>query len=99
AILADLIDRIMVWRILVKLNKGHGLEVFLSVEDNLPAAQTYNGRRPAPARMPDGAVGAAQMQWIIAGDCALLDEQLAHWHHFPFNLLAFGAQVVVFAGR
>src|SRR5262249_42122889 len=99
AVLTGLIDWIMVWRILVELNEGYGLEVFLSIEDNLPAAQTYNGRRPAPARMPDRAVGAAKMDRIIAGDRALLDEQLAHRDHFPFNLLAFGAQVVVFASR
>ena len=35
---------------------------------------------------------------IIAGDRAFLDEQLAHRHHLPLDLLPLGAEIVVLAG-
>ena len=48
--------------------------------------------------MPDRAVGAGEVADIVAGKRAFLDEQLAHRHHFPFDLLALGAEIIVLAG-
>jgi hypothetical protein len=49
--------------------------------------------------MPDRAVGAAQMECIVSRNRPLFDEQLTYRHHFPFDLLPLGAEVIVFAGR
>ena len=51
-----------------------------------------------PIGMPDRAVGTGKGMGRFAGDGALLDEQLAHRHHFPFNLLTLDAEIVVSAG-
>ena len=48
--------------------------------------------------MPDGAVGAGQRLRRIAGDRAFLDKQFSHRHHFPLDLLTFGAAIVELAG-
>ena len=53
---------------------------------------------PSGLRMPDRAVGAGQRKRRIAGHRAFLDEQLAHRHHFPVDLVALGAAVVVLSG-
>src|SRR4051794_8546235 len=89
-VVVDLGNRIVVRRILVELNESHRLEIVLGVEDALAAAQPYYGRRPTSARMPDRAVGAAEVEHDRAGDRTLLDEQLTHRHHFPFDLLTLG---------
>src|SRR6266446_5462815 len=49
--------------------------------------------------MPNGAVGAAETVDIVAGNRPLLDEQLPHRHHFPFDLLTLGTEIIVLAGR
>src|SRR5580704_5890069 len=49
--------------------------------------------------MPDSAVGAAEVVRIVTRDSAFLDEQLPHWHHFPFNFLTLRAEIIKFAGR
>src|SRR5262249_7869156 len=46
----------------------------------------------------DEGVGPAETEDIVAGERPLLDEQFAHGHHLPFDLLAFGAEIVVLAG-
>jgi len=48
--------------------------------------------------MPDRAVGASQGQRRDTGQRAFLDEKLAHRHHFPVDLVALRAAVVVQAG-
>src|SRR5215471_18409237 len=49
--------------------------------------------------MPYRAVGAAEMERVGARNRALLDKQFAHRNHFPFDLLPFGAEIIVFSGR
>ncbi len=97
-VVVDLLGGILVRRVLVELKESHGLEVLLGIEDELAATQSHDGGRPAAARVPDGAVGAAETENIIAGERPLLDEQFAHGHHLPFDLLTLGAEIVVLAG-
>src|SRR5215510_9283771 len=66
-VVVDLLHGILVRRILVELKEGHGLEVLLGVEDQLAAAQSHDGGGPAAARVPDGVVGAAETQNVVAG--------------------------------
>ena len=94
----DLRDRILIRRVLVELQEGHRLEVLLGIEDDLAPAQPDHGRCPAAGRMPDGSIRAGEAVHVVAGDRPLFDEQLTHRHHFPFDLLTLGAEVIVFAG-
>src|SRR5215470_14043949 len=50
-VVVDLLDGILVRRVLVELKEGHGLEVLLGIEDELAAAQSHDGGRPAAARV------------------------------------------------
>src|SRR6266702_4019201 len=77
-VVVDLLDGILVRRVLVELKEGHGLEVLLGIEDQLAAAQSHTSGLPAAARVPDGAVGATETEDVVAGKRSLLDEQLAH---------------------
>ena len=97
-VLVDLLDLVLVLRILVELQEGGRLEVLLGIEDADAAAQAHDRRGPATFRMPDRAVGAGQRERRFAGQRALLDEQLAHRHHFPVDLVALGAAQIVEAG-
>ena len=97
-IVVDLLDRVLVRRILVELEESHRLEILFGVEDDLASAQPHDGGRPTSGRMPYGAVGAAETMDVVAGDRPLFDEQFAHRHHFPFDLLTLGAEIVVLAG-
>jgi hypothetical protein len=98
-VIVDLGDRVLIRRVLVELQTGHRLEVVLRVEDDLTPAQPDHSGGPAAGRMPDRAIGAGEVADIIAGKGALLDEQLTHRHHFPFDLLTLGAEIIVLAGR
>src|SRR6516164_11316287 len=87
-------DRVLVLRVLVELQESHRVEIAFRIEDDLSTTQPDYGGGPPPAWMPDRAVGAAQMERIGAGECPLLDEPLAHRHHFPFDLLTLGTQII-----
>src|SRR5260370_33780202 len=66
-VVVDLLGGILVRRVLVELQESHGPEVLLGIEDELAATQSHDGGRPAAARVPDGAVGAAETWNLIAG--------------------------------
>ncbi len=97
-VLVDLLHWILALHVLVELQEGHRFEILLRVKDADAAAQPHHCRCPAALGMPDRAVGATQRQWIGAGHRAFLDEQLAHRHHFPVDLVALRALVVVEPG-
>ncbi len=97
-VLVDLLDLVLVLRILVELQEGGRLEVLFGIEDADAAAQAHDRRGPAALGMPDRAVGAGERQRRLAGQRAFLDEQLAHRHHFPVDLVALGAAQIVEAG-
>ena len=97
-VLVDLLDLVLVLRILVELQEGGRLEILLGVEDADATAQAHDGGGPAAFRMPDRAVGPGERQRRLAGQRAFLDEQLAHRHHFPIDLVALGAAQIVEAG-
>ena len=48
--------------------------------------------------MPDCSIGAGQRQRRVARHRAFLHEQFTHGHHFPVDLVALGAAIVVEAG-
>src|SRR5262249_28262420 len=73
-IVVDLGDGILAGGGLVELEKGHRLEVVLGVEDQLPAAQSDDRGGPAAGWMPDGAIGPAQAEYVVAGKGPFLDE-------------------------
>ena len=98
-VVVDLLHRILVRRILVELDEGDRREILFGIENDDAAAQANHGRGPTPARMPDGTIGAGEAVRIVARDRAFLDEQFAHRHHFPLDLLPLGAEVIVLAGR
>ena len=66
-VLVDLLDRILVLRILVELQEGRRIEILLRVEDADAAAQAHDSRRPAALGMPDRAVGAGQRERASPG--------------------------------
>src|SRR5262249_451872 len=74
------------------------IEIVLRVEDTDAAAEPNDRRRPAPRRMPDGAVRPAERVRRVAGNRSLLHEQFSHRDHFPFDLLALGALIVELPG-
>ena len=93
-ILGNFHDVILVLQVLVELKERGRFEIMLRVENCDAAAQADDRRRPAPARMPDGSVGAAEAEGIVPRQRALLNEKLAHGHHFPLDLLALSAKVI-----
>src|SRR5262249_10971562 len=93
-IVIDFFDRILVLRILVELQERDRIEVVLRVENADAAAEPHHRCRPASRWVPDGPVRPAEGVRRIARNRSLLHEQFAYRHHFPFDLLAFGALIV-----
>jgi hypothetical protein len=66
------------------LNEGHRLEVFLGIENNLPTAQTDNGRRPASECVEVEEIGVVE-----SADPGLAEPAVyGHRHSAHVDLLA-----------
>ena len=84
---------------LLNWRKATGSKFFSASRMTWPphSLTTVDAQRPVGCQMVPSA--PQRPVDVVAGDGSLLDEQFAHRHHFPFDLLALGAEIVVFAGR
>ena len=99
-VVVDPRDRILVGQILVELQEGNRIEVLLRVEDGDAAAQPDHGGGPAAHRDARSCRRRRKGYGAdVAGNGSLLDEEFAHRHHFPLDLLALGAAVVELSRR
>src|SRR5215813_565583 len=88
-------DWVLPLRVLVELQESYWIEILLRIENDDAATEPHDRRRPSAFGMPNRAVCSTQGERGLARQRALLDEQLAHRHHFPINLVALGALVVI----